>query len=358
MGSSTGLMSAECQSWRMTEVRCRSRIICGFGGCILPESACVYNSYHGVKGQDKDLFGGDARSVSRIITFADEIKPEADKPWAYVAIVSVPVNRCKEALNRLLTDKAEYDNGETPMGEIGWKHVRNPDKCQIARKWLHRVATEHDLWRFTVLGIDTSKLVMNAFGEGLGYQRYNVYKRFYRSCLAYHVSSLSRQHDSVEVVRCYHDTEGRLEQDEWFKWHAQARITNEKANVNFGCREVTFVHSDHRREEKNPSASHFIQLCDVLAGASRYVLELHNRSANRDIACQPLVPLLERINCPERSLITNSSYRHVGRASISYFPSRPLEEHELEDPFARGLSTFYKGRKLMFLERDQGGFDF
>lgn len=282
-----------------------------------------------------------------------------DKPWAYVAIVSVPADRCKEALDRLLQDRAKHDHPKSPCGEIGWSDLAKMGaRSNIARDWLHRVTNEHDLWRFSILGIDTSQLVMTAFGEGLGHQRFNVYKRFYRSCLAYHVASLSRRHDSVEVVRCYHDTEGRLEQDDWFKWHAQARITNEKANVNFGCREVTFVHSDHRREQKNPLASHFIQLCDVLAGASRYLLEGHSPTEARDFACQPFVPLLQRINCPKDSRNVNSSYKHVGRASISYFPSRPLDEHELDDPFARGLSTFYKGRKLMFLERDQGGFDF
>lgn len=311
------------------------------------------------KGQDEDLFGRDARSVSRIVTFADEIKPEADKPWAYVAIVSVPAARCKEALKRLLIDREAHDNPMSPCGEIGWSDLAKMGaRARIARAWLYRVTNEHDLWRFSILGIDTSQLVMTAFGQGLGHQRLNVYKRFYRSCLAYHVASLRGRYDSVEVVRCYHDTEGRLEQDDWFRWHAQARITEEKANVTFGCREVTFVHSDHRREEKNSSASHFIQLCDVLAGASRYLLENHSPSEARDFASRPFLPLMERINCPKQSLNVNSSYRHVGRASISYFPSRPLEEHELEDPFVRGLSTFYKGRTLRHQKRDQAGFEF
>lgn len=304
------------------------------------------------------MFGGYARRVSRIITFADEIKPEPNKPWAYVAIISVPADRCKEALERLLADRQAHDNPMNPCGEIGWSDLKNMGaRARIVHSWLDRVTNEHDLWRFSILGIDTSKLVMTAFGEGLGYQRLNIYKRFYRSCLAYHVATLSRRNDSVEVVRCYHDKEGRLEQDDWFRWHAQERISK-AGNVTFGCREVTFVDSDHRREQKNSSASHFIQLCDVLAGASRYLLENHSPSEARDFASRPFLPLLERINCPKQSLNVNSRYRHVGRASISYFPSRPLEEHELEDPFVRGLSTFYKGRTLRHQKRDQAGFEF
>lgn len=271
----------------------------------------------------------------------------------------MPHDRCKEALERLLRDRKEHDHPKSPSGDIGWSDLSNMGaKAEIARAWLNRVANEHDLWRFTILGIDTSKLVMSAFGDRLHDQRLNIYKRFYRSCLAFHVSSLSRRYDSVEVAKCYHDTEGRLEQDDWFSWHAPARITNEKANVNFRCQEVTFVHSDHRREQANPSASHFIQLCDVLAGASRYVLEAHSCNEARDYACAPYTPLMERINCPKRCLNVNSSYKHVGRASVSYFPSRQLEEHELDDPFQRGLSSFYQGRPLALLQREQPGLGF
>ncbi len=246
--------------------------------------------------------------------------------------------------------------------EIGWTDIKTAGsaRAKLASAWLGRLVNEHDLWRFTVLGIDTEQLVKSAFGEGKGNQLTNIHKRFYRSCLAYHIASLSRQNDSVRVHRCYHDREGKLEMDEWFRWHAQHRISIEKANVSFGCSEVIFVDSDHKKEAACSQASHFIQLCDILLGATMYGLEAHNPRPGRDLAFESFRPLLERINCPKQSRNINSSYKHVGRASVSYFPERPLTEEELNDPFLRAQSTFYKGRRLKLLEERAGqeGMDF
>jgi len=197
-------------------------------------------------------------------------------------------------------------------------------------------------------------LVLEAFGQGIGNQRANLYRRFYRANLSHHIASLSRANDEVEVLKTYHDKEGRLECDEWFKFHPNHRIAQERANVKFVCQEVTFVDSDHSREQTHCKASHFIQLCDVLAGATRYAIEAHNPSEARDKAIKPFLPLLERINDPKKCSNINSRYKHVGRANVSYFPSRRLEPDELENPFLRASSTFFKGRPLILQSR-QGG---
>lgn len=309
------------------------------------------------------MFGGDAQRVSQIVTFADEIKADTLSEWAYLTILSVPARRAKEAHERLLQDRADvgYEH------ELKWRKLKRTEKDhkpshpeRLARRWLERVVNEHDMWSFTVLGIDTRTLCLSAFGERPVEQRTNYYRRFYRSALHYHTSCLSRKADRLEVLRCYHDTEGNLEEDVWFDWHPQARIAAANDKVEFKAERLTFVDSDHAKEEKHAHASQFVQLCDVLGASVRYLHEAHGINESRDNVSRAMLELVRRLNCSKESRNKNSSYKHVGRASLSYFPKRALTVDELEEPFLRAQSTFYKDRELRLLTKQskQGGFEF
>lgn len=292
--------------------------------------------------------------MTRVVTFADEIKPSGESPWAYLGVVSVPVGELGQALGRLLEDR---DTAGYPS-EIGWGDIRGSgkrigEKERLATSWLRRVAKEHELWRFSVMGIDTGKLRLSYFGEGKGEQLKNAYRRFYRSNLKLHVSAVHRGFDEVHVVKTYHDQEGRLERDEWFSWHPNAVVGTRKT-VRFIEDEVCFVNSCHEKEEKHPKASHFVQLCDLLIGATRYAFEGVGRNDARDRAAAPLVPLLERLNCSKRCANVNSSYRYVGRATLTFFPKIELKEEEMDDTFARGRSGFFRDRRMAHVEKVQG----
>lgn len=308
-----------------------------------------------------DIDGNLTKRTTRVVTFADEIKPSDESPWAYITVLSVPWEEVNEALARLNLDRVEvnYDY------ELKWQgmrsrrlHAKPGAKEKLARAWLTRLVNEHDLWRFSITGIDTSRLVMSTFGEGKGEQITNSYRRFYRSTLKRHVSTLHHLSDEVIIERCFHDEEGRLEADAWFATHPIA-VVGARDTVTFKEDQIRFVASCHKKEQKSPKASHFIQLVDVLGGASRYVLEAVGRNHARDYIVQPFTPLLERINDPKRVRNVKSSYRHVGRASISYFPSRELTEDDLEDEFLRAQSSFYIGRplKLIEVQSKQNAFD-
>jgi hypothetical protein len=306
----------------------------------------------------KNLFGEQViPKIANVVTFADEIKPSHESTWAYHGIVSVSKEHLAEALNRLQADRDEIGH----QFEIGWKLLEKPGKNaspgkkeQLATKWLSRLVQEDDVWRFSVLGIDTSKMVMTRFGVGKGDQIANAYRRFYRANLKHHVGQLHRSHEGVNVIKTYHDEEGRLEADDWFSHHPQRVLQAEKETVCFLDSSVTFVNSCHRKETKHPKASHFVQLCDLLLGATRYVFEDVGSHLARDRVANQITPLLERLNSSQDYKNVNSKYKHVGRASLGFFPSHKLSEESLDDEFARGQSSFFRDRAMLQHRRVTG----
>ncbi len=213
---------------------------------------------------------------------------------------------------------------------------------------------EVDVWRFSVLGIDTSKMVMTHFGVGKGAQIANAYRRFYRANLKHHVGQLHRSQEGVNVIKTYHDEEGRLEADDWFSHHPQKFLQAERESVRFVDTSVTFVNSCHRKEIKHPQASHFIQLCDLLLGATRYVFEDVGSHLARDRVVNQITPLLERLNSSQQYKNVNSKYKLVDRASLGFFPSRKLTEESLDNEFARGQSSFFRDREMLQYRRVTG----
>lgn len=292
--------------------------------------------------------------VAKVVLFGDEIKPGEHSPWAYLGIVSVPLERLSEALSRLQCDRDDIGY----QHEISWSDISKPgknaspkEKEQLATRWLKRAVEEHDVWRFSVLGLDTSKMVMSHFGDRPGEQMTNAYRRFFRANLKLHVSTLHKGIDGVHVMKTYHDEEGNLENDPYFAWHPQ-KVVGARETVVFK-EDVRFVNSCHVKEKSHPKASHFVQLCDLIIGATRYAFEDIGSNLARDRAVAPLTPLLERMTSPN-SGNTNSRYQHVGRVNLGFFPSQVLQEHELDDSFARSQSTFYRCRPMVQVERVSG----
>jgi hypothetical protein len=268
----------------------------------------------------------------------------------------VPKSELKKALLRLQADR----DARGHQHEIGWADITKPGKNakpggkeRLATLWLRRLVWEHDLWRFSVLGVDTSRLSMERFGERKGDQLANAYRRFYRSNLKLHVTTLHRGFDAVEIAKAYHDEEGRLEADDWFSWHPHA-VIGSRDTVTFRDPSVCFVNSCHVKEQTHPKASHFVQLCDLLVGSMRYIFEANNRNAARDRVAKELIPLAERLNCSRECRNPNSRYQHHGRATLSFFPSRQLEEGELDNEFLRSGSTFFRDRPLRLSEQISG----
>ena len=308
--------------------------------------------------QRTDLFGeNDPEKVYRVLTFADEIKPNPPHShWAYLGIVSVAHENCNAAFERLWTDRQfvgyEFELGWSDIKPTGKKAKPSP-KEELAVRWLDRLVNEHDFWRFSILGIDTERLNMSMFGDKRGDQIANAYRRFYRANLKNHVGQLHHEHEGVEIVKTYHDKEGRLEIDDWFSWHPQ-QVVAERSTVMFREGAVTYVDSCHKKEPTHKKASHFIQLCDVLIGATRYLFEDYAPNDARDRVVQHIHPLVTRLNSSNHFLNKNSRYKHVGRASMAFFPSRPLTESELTDPFARSRSTFFRDRQMLQQIRSSG----
>ncbi|KXK20876.1 MAG: hypothetical protein UZ18_ATM001000313 [Armatimonadetes bacterium OLB18] len=300
-----------------------------------------------------DLYGDPSLPrVAQIVTFADEIKPSDQSPWAYMGIVSVPKSQLTTALSKLM----EAREAEQYHHELSWSDIdkRAKTKSNVAQRWLHTLTHDSDLWQFSILAVDSSKLCQDWFGTGKGEQAKNAYRRFYRANLAHHVGMAHRSHDEVHLSKCFHDCEGNLEADELFDTYPLERVKERLLTVKCIEKRVRFVNSDHAKEPVHPKASHFIQLCDVLMGAVRFVHEEIGSNPCRREAVKPIVPLVERLNDPKRHRNVNSRFAHVGRASLGFFPSRALNAEELEDPLARANSTIFRDRPLKLLTRSAG----
>lgn len=307
--------------------------------------------------QERDLFGNPIKDrTRRIVLFADEIKPGEHSPWVYGCILCVAEDKLRDALGRLMADRDSCGYHQ----EIGWKDVRGDNlrpgaKEALATRWLTRVVTEPDVWRFAVFGVDTSKIRTEMFGTTPGEQIKNSYRRFFRATLKYMVRLSNADVQKVHIVKAYHDQEGNLESDGWFSWHALHSV-GQQTDVVVECREVCFVNSCHAKELRHSKASHFIQLSDIIVGATRYIFEDVGSGRNRDRAAAPLIPLIERLTCPKRSHNRNSRYQHVGRVNVSFFPRTSVSARDWEDPIARAKSCFYSNRPIRDRHRKQDTF--
>jgi hypothetical protein len=123
--------------------------------------------------------------------------------------------------------------------------------------------------------------------------------------------------------------------------------------------EVVFVASDPNKEADYPKASHYIQVCDALVGAVRRCHEAVSECPGRLAVAETLLPLVERINCSRRCRNKKSRYGHVGRCSLSFFPSHGMSMEELLDPDHLRVSRFYRDRPLVMAAKQsrQGAFN-
>jgi hypothetical protein len=300
------------------------------------------------------LFSTLPQTAPRHVTvFVDEVKPTPDVPWAYLVAVSLPTAKLERELGAL-------GHARTRIGyerELKFSAITTKgEKSRLGEAWIERVVDAADAWHFGVVGMDMSALAKGAFGSCRGDQIANVHRRFLRSVLSYHLQYAHLCHTTVVVDSVYHDNEGRLEADPWFSWHAIDKISSTVEGIAFAQQELQFVDSDHNKEKRYPAASHFIQVADLIVGATRYAFDIarpHRRPGASDVV-RKLLPVLERINDNARRQNINSSYRHVHRCHLGFFPSKALSLDELEDPCERALSRFYVGRQLKFAQSISG----
>ena len=132
---------------------------------------------------------------------------------------------------------------------------------------------------FCITGIDNSKIDYHLFGDDPSPKgKYaNIYNRFFRASLL----GLIRYcfpYGPIRIKNIYHDTEGNLQDHEYFDWHVIRQVSKEEPRVKFDRDRVVFVRSDPRREEANPDASEMIQFTDLILGTVTHAIQVPNRT--------------------------------------------------------------------------------
>ena len=300
-----------------------------------------------------------------VVLFVDEIKPDATKsPWCYLGLVSVPMSNWDYLYRKL---KASRDSTgfqrEIKFHKI--KRARN-ERSRCVYSWLPLLIEKDHGVRWSVVGINTSMLQLERFGDFKSEQQVSLQRRFLRATVRHHLKTCYRtQGKQVHVVRFFHDTEGRLEADPYFQWHAINWLQTHEQGISFAEANIRFIHSDHEKETKFKRASHAVQLCDVLIGAIQHAhLDtqlIHHpnwdvtkrKFPERDRLAELFHPLLAPMLDPKKAQNVNSRYGYVGRCNLAFFPSRALSAAEFEDPFTRAQSTFYRAEPLKGLERNR-----
>lgn len=301
------------------------------------------------RGRGHILLRNDIGQEVAVRLYADEVKPSQPSPadgqrWLYIGVLAIPEDLHDFALSLLVDGRREvgYD------GEVHFAGLTQHHKIRLAQRWLQLVLNDNrKCFHFHILGLNLSKLQREAFGETRREQDRRIYNRFFRSAVALVLKGFFLGEASVNTVRVaavYHDRT-EMEHDDLFDWHTIWRLERDEPSIVFDVRQIHFIDSDHRREARFPSESHFIQLIDVVLGATRQCLDYTSDKPGLVQTAEVLVPLLERLTDPRRASNPNSRYRYFRRCSVGFFPSTALSPDQLTTP-ERLRSRMYVERPL------------
>ncbi len=295
------------------------------------------------------LFGVDnpAEEVA-VRLYADEVKPFSSpangQRWMYIGVLAIPERLHGDALRELTDARQEvgYD------GEPHFSELTQHRKVHLARRWVELVLSDdRKCFHFHILGLNLSKLRMEAFGQSGWQQERRIYSRFFRSTVASVLKGFFLSDPSVgqvRVVAIFHDR-SEMEHDDLFEWHTMWRLQQDEPGILFDQGRIHFIDTDHHKEENFASESHFIQLIDILLGATRQCLDYTSDKPGLVQVAETFRPLLERLTDPRRASNPRSRYRYWRRCCVSFFPSTELRPGELEG-IERARSRMYKERPL------------
>lgn len=276
-----------------------------------------------------DLFGekiNDEKEIIHVNIYSDEIWEvenlvTGDK-WIYT--VAIYENTRSPILNdlintRYLKEKEGWQKfKEQNDTNIHWAELRkDKNKKYIIERWLQFIQDDcisERKFYFSLLGINITNLNVSEFDDN---QTLNsIYNRFYRSMLK---SSLKKFFGKGVVVENIYHEEGSQKDHEYFNWHTILKL-DEDENLNFNCREITFLPKSHKDDER----SNILQLCDVLAGIYKDIhcgLKKTKNTANRiEIIDSKIIKELFIKRTIRNPKNINSSYGYANRFNISFFP--------------------------------------
>jgi hypothetical protein len=279
----------------------------------------------------------------RVCLYVDESKAQKNADghhWMYIIVLCIPASNIQEALECLLQIKSS----RSVDGEMHFSRIGRADKKECAKGWLDLVAyDEKKMFHFYILGIDMDNLHQEAFGYSRERKR-NIYNRFFRTSLAGSLRYFFGKYSNIYVSNVFHDR-SELENDRYFDWHAIWRLEETYNNIKFSNDRIEFIDSDHRKETLHPEHSHFIQLADIVLGATRQQLDFTSEKKYKMEIAEHFRGFLESI----MSGRNKRNYDYYRRCNISFFPKGTMKITELEDILNTGgsISGFYNTRECL-----------
>ena len=292
--------------------------------------------------------------------YVDEIKKLknlSNEFWMYIGLLLIEAENKPQNLKYLLKQREKlgyYD-------ELHFRDLTNysyaniySEKTKLAKSWIELVLSVYKPRNicFHILGLNLDNLEYRAFGRRQERMR-NIYNRFFRSTILYCLKSYFGKYKNIVVKQIFHD-KGNLDKDELFDWHTIWRIETEEEKISFSDENIRFIDSDHNKENDFPEESHFIQLTDLVLGATSQCLDAtNNRDGCNEIA-QIFLPLVDRLNDERRVNNPQSRYDYFRKCGLSFFPKRRLTLDQLEDRWERVRSGFYRNREIILKEKLSG----
>ncbi|MBX0311562.1 MAG: hypothetical protein JHC31_13210 [Sulfurihydrogenibium sp.] len=310
----------------------------------------------------KDLFGKEIMKKPEIIKvniYADEVQEIEDpvtlEKWIYIGLIVE--NLDKPLLDEIIAIR--YMNNfdvTSPYFKkndriIHWHEIDDAEVKNIAKRWIEYIldpSKSGDKFYAYVLGINTSKLNLKKFG---GKYSFNIlYNRFFRSAVLYILKS-AFPNNTIIVKNIFHE-KGQQVHHKFFPWHSIYKIEEREENIEFECREITFLPKSHRENEGGDKRSNLIQLCDLFLGLCVGLLHgigTGKKEIYRKELLDLFLPLFERmINEPHNP---HSRYQHKGRIMIRFFPR---EKTKPDDIMRKFNNQFYTERKIYYIEQKSG----
>jgi len=258
----------------------------------------------------------------------------------------IPADKIDEALKLLnqARKKIKYYN---PLKFAKINKRGRGQIFELSKEWLNIILNDgtykREIFYFNILGIDTQNLDFSYFGEGESSRgKYaNVYNRFFRTTFLSSIKYFFPNFDKIVIKGIFHDTEGNLEEHQYFDRHLIWKIGRDNKDIIFQQGRIDFINDNHKEELNYPDYSHFIQLIDIIIGTISFCFDFPNRTNKGQILlAQHFLPLVEEI-IHERD--ENDIYHgYIRKYSISFFPSKPLK---LDNRVINGM--IYKDRSII-----------
>jgi hypothetical protein len=187
--------------------------------------------------------------------------------WLYIGVLAVPDRDAGALLAALQEDRIAVRR----YRELRFSQITTATKAALGAKWLDRaLAPGPPLVRFHILGNDLANLNWSAFGEGRRARREDVYRRFLTMALDFASRSYLPERAWVRAIVHDHRT---VAANEDFEWRTPRQMR--RRGLRIATDSVALIDSDHEVSESEMESS-FIQLIDVILGATRLCLDATN----------------------------------------------------------------------------------